>query len=105
MISPTCIMISPYSTQVTKDDIPHCPAPPPPLHGTRNILHMYHEIPYVTEHHPRYSRYPPTVLKIPLVVLNAPSLPPPSPKVLNIHYTVWFYIMSLSATGLLYGEM
>ena len=51
---PTCIMISPHSTQISKDGIP----------TVLNTPHGTHDIP------PRASWYPPTVLKITPTVLK-----------------------------------
>ena len=70
MISPTCIMISPHSTEHP--------------HGTQDNPHGTHDIPHGTEHPPRYSTYPPTFIMISPTVLNTPT-------VLHKHYTgcVW----------------
>ena len=88
MISPTCIMISPHSTQISKDGIPHSTEHPTVLMIS---LHMHHDIPHCTHDippraswypplywtPPQYSWYPtvlniPTVLKIFNMVLNTP---------------------------------
>ena len=50
---PTCIMISPHGTQISKDGIPTVLNT---LHGTHDIPHMHHDIPHGTEHPPWYSR-------------------------------------------------
>ena len=53
MISPTYIMISPTVLKFQRMVSPHSTEHP---HGTHDILHVHHDIPHSTEHHPQYSR-------------------------------------------------
>ena len=105
---PTCIMISPHGTQISKDGIhPRYWTPPlyswyppraswyPPRYWTSpTVLKITPTVlmisPHGTEHLPRYSRYPPTVLMISPTVLNTPTVLS-TPTVLHTHYTGYLY--------------
>ena len=90
-ISPTCIMISPHGTQISKDDIPHGTEHP---HSTQDIPHIYHDIPHSTEHPHGTQDIPHGTHDIPHGTEHPPRYWAP-PTVLHTHYTGWLLIIKV----------
>ena len=101
MISPTCIMISPHGTQITKNGIPHGTEHPtvlmiyptyimifPTVLSISLVLkitpHGTHDTQHSTEQPPQYSRYPHIYHDIP----HGTEHPPQYSRYPHMHYDI-----------------